>query len=197
MTACGLIAGLNTEYVAAQSTDGGVSEAEDASLPTDAGARVDAVVLTDAAVDSFVEACAPRTCVELGFTCGTAIPDGCGGLISSCGACPDASSCGGGGGPNKCGSAPCTPAVCTSDQCGAVADGCGGRLSCPTNCTAPMQCKGGGCGGCVKDGAQCAFGQLRWPAWLCDDTGSSRGGGCNRAGDAKSAGQAYYCCPPF
>ena len=56
-----------------------------------------------------------------------------------------------------------------------------------------MTCGGGGCGGCVQK-AECVSGENRWPAWLCDDTGPSRGGGCNRIQGAWF-GKAYYCCP--
>ena len=46
-------------------------------------------------------ACTPRTCSQLGATCG-AVSDGCGGVLS-CGSCSAGMFCGGAGVPNACG----------------------------------------------------------------------------------------------
>ena len=45
--------------------------------------------------------CKPKTCAELGYTCG-ANGDGCGNVIQ-CGACTAPEICGGGGSPSRCG----------------------------------------------------------------------------------------------
>lgn len=51
--------------------------------------------------------CTPKTCVDLGFTCGPA-GDGCGGMLQ-CGICQYPDVCGGAGKPGRCGnSLPCT-----------------------------------------------------------------------------------------
>ena len=88
--------------------------------------------------------CAPQTCVQLGFNCGTA-SDGCGGTLS-CGSCTAPATCVN----NVC--TTCTPTTCAAQgkNCGTIPDGCGGTLTCGT-CTAPQTCGGGGtpnvCGG--------------------------------------------------
>ena len=103
--------------------------------------------------------CTPKTCLELGASCGSQ-PDGCGGLIASCGACNVAAgeTCGGGGVPSVCGKS-CKPlTVCPAGlNCGPIADGCGGIISCGGACAVAGQiCGGGGspnvCGG---NGAVC------------------------------------------
>jgi hypothetical protein len=51
--------------------------------------------------------CTPKTCAQLGFTCGPA-GDGCGNMLA-CGTCQAPDTCGGGGTPSVCGnSTPCT-----------------------------------------------------------------------------------------
>ena len=51
--------------------------------------------------------CTPKTCTDLGFTCGPAA-DGCGGLLQ-CGICQYPDECGGAGVPGRCGNTlPCT-----------------------------------------------------------------------------------------
>src|SRR5260370_15900635 len=88
--------------------------------------------------------CRPNTCSSLNASCGTNIPDGCGGTIASCGALGGA--CGAG---QVCtsGYACCTPN--TSAQIGAscgsnLADGCGGTIASCGTCTAPQTCGSGG-----------------------------------------------------
>ncbi len=104
------------------------------------------------------QACTPKTCTDLGYTCGPSA-DGCG-LLVQCGTCTAPDFCGGGGfdkcgggdgGTNPDGGPRCTPKTCANlgYNCGAAGDGCGGTLDCGT-CTAPQFCGGGGfnlCGG--------------------------------------------------
>src|SRR5207253_1925434 len=83
--------------------------------------------------------CTPKTCTDLGAQCG-GTPDGCGGMLVSCGNCPAGQLCGGGG-PNKCGATACTPKTCAqlSAACGAFSDGCGAALDCG-QCAAGSTC---------------------------------------------------------
>jgi hypothetical protein len=97
--------------------------------------------------------CVPKTCAQLGATCGSQ-GDGCGNILQ-CGTCTALQTCGGAGVLDTCGApAVCTPASCASlaKNCGAVGDGCGNILQCGT-CTAPQTCGGGGtssvCGGSI------------------------------------------------
>ncbi|HLK35152.1 MAG TPA: hypothetical protein VKU41_00280 [Polyangiaceae bacterium] len=97
--------------------------------------------------------CVPKTCQDLGFTCGPA-SDGCGGLLQ-CGACRSPAYCGGGG-YNVCGlgdGGACTPATCTSlgYACGPAGDGCGGTLDCGV-CASPSFCGGAGFAQCGTGG---------------------------------------------
>jgi hypothetical protein len=113
-------------------------------------------------------ACTPKTCADLGYTCGLA-GDGCGGQIGPCGAgtCTAPQYCGGGG-PNKCGNsntapdggsaATCVPKTCAElgFTCGIAGDGCGGSTPLCGTCTSPQYCGGGGsnkCGGNNGKGA--------------------------------------------
>jgi hypothetical protein len=86
--------------------------------------------------------CTPKTCTDLGATCGYRA-DGCGGLLD-CGGCTAPDTCGGGGTANQCGHS-CTRTTCGAKgaNCGTIADGCGGTLDCGS-CTAPAICGGGG-----------------------------------------------------
>jgi hypothetical protein len=109
--------------------------------------------------DGGPQGCVPKTCSDLGYTCGKS-GDGCGGAID-CGTCTSPQYCGGGG-YSKCGGsngmepdgapiATCTPATCQGlhIDCGQTGDGCGGLLHCGT-CSNPQYCGGGGfnqCGG--------------------------------------------------
>jgi hypothetical protein len=116
----------------------------------DSGGVADGTVL-DASVD--VIACRPRTCSELGYTCGINA-DGCGGAVS-CGTCVGNEFCGGGG-FSRCGGVvpvatdsscppPCSARTCQQAgfNCGVNSDGCGNLLNCGT-CQAPDFCGGGG-----------------------------------------------------
>src|SRR5262249_54061451 len=72
-----------------------------------------------------VPTCTPRTCAQLGYSCG-AQGDGCGGVIN-CGTCPTGQTCGGGGAPGVCGGG-CVTRSCAQQgfNCGQQGDGCGG-----------------------------------------------------------------------
>lgn len=84
--------------------------------------------------------CVPKTCAQLGATCGSA-PNGCGGKVT-CGSCPAGQACGGGG-LNKCGTGSCAPKGCAQlgASCGWVSDGCSEALDCG-NCPPPLTCGG-------------------------------------------------------
>jgi hypothetical protein len=104
--------------------------------------------------------CVPKTCAELGYTCGIA-GDGCGGSTALCGTCTSPQYCGGGG-SNQCGGnngrgpdggTVCTPKTCAAygaNTCGPQSDGCGGLTPVCGNCTSPQYCGAvvpGKCGG--------------------------------------------------
>ena len=136
------------------------------------GSSGDATAMADSGYGTFGDdggggptPCVPKTCPQLGYTCGMN-GDGCGGTLD-CGACPTGqtcgaggySLCGSGGGPTPDGGSGddggqtnnCTPETCQSlnINCGYAGDGCGGVLTCGS-CTNPQFCGGGGynkCGG--------------------------------------------------
>ena len=94
-------------------------------------------------------ACTPKTCGQLGYTCGIT-GDGCGASLN-CGSCTNPQYCGGGG-FNLCGGnngftpdggVACTPSTCATlgYNCGQAADGCGGLLNCGS-CSNPEFCGG-------------------------------------------------------
>lgn len=94
-----------------------------------------------------VAQCTPRTCAELGNTCGQS-GDGCDdGAVLDCGDCQTNQVCGNGGGSNVCGPGPCMPQTCADvgAQCGVIGDGCGGTVDCGT-CPTDQVCGGGGGG---------------------------------------------------
>jgi len=114
--------------------------------------------------DGGMISCTPKTCTDLGYTCGDNA-DGCGGMLT-CGTCTSGYC--GGGGFSQCGTGPdvsadaaplCTPITCASlgNTCGPQGDGCGGLVGpCGTGaCTLPQVCGGGGvfnqCGGSFND----------------------------------------------
>jgi hypothetical protein len=91
--------------------------------------------------------CVPSSCSAQHVTCGP-IGDGCGNLITSCGTCTGAQSCGGGGVAGQCGlpdAGSCKPLTCAQQGvgCGPSGDGCGNLLACGT-CPAGTSCGGGG-----------------------------------------------------
>src|SRR5262249_10288700 len=88
--------------------------------------------------------CAPKTCIQLGASCGN-VSDQCSQVID-CGNCASPLVCGGGGTANQCG---CTPKTCVSLSlsCGPANNGCGMMLDCG-NCTvanATATCVSGTC----------------------------------------------------
>jgi hypothetical protein len=94
--------------------------------------------------------CTPLTCADQGIQCGPA-PNGCGGIIASCGTCTSPQVCSTGG---KCAGSSCTPTTCAQlgYTCGYWADGCGGSLNCG-GCTAPQTCGGAGVPGQCGSGS--------------------------------------------
>jgi len=83
--------------------------------------------------------CAPKTCQQLGQTCGPA-GDGCGGTLQ-CGPCAANQVCS--GVPSTCKTPSCSPKSCGNLNCGLIPDGCGGQLNCGT-CLNNQNCGGGG-----------------------------------------------------
>jgi hypothetical protein len=96
--------------------------------------------------------CTPKTCMTLGFTCGTQ-NDGCDNALD-CGTCPNGQQCGGG----QC---QCIPTTCPAvgAECGTVDDGCGHALDCGTCTTADQACQNNKCAcapqSCMAQGAEC------------------------------------------
>jgi hypothetical protein len=87
--------------------------------------------------------CTPKTCADLGFTCGES-GDGCDdGVVLDCGSCPNNQACGAGG-SGTCGPV-CTPLTCAqvNAQCGLIGDGCGSTVDCGP-CPSNLSCGGGG-----------------------------------------------------
>lgn len=170
---------------------GGCGGDDDVRGDPDASAAIDATT-ADAGADS--SPCVPRTCSQLGATCGTA-PDRCGGMVS-CGECAQGQTCGAAG-PNQCGTGTCTPKSCAQigASCGVVSDDCGQALDCG-GCAAPDQCGASGVEGqcgciprtCVQLGATCGTA----PDWCggivecgtCGPGETCGGGGPNRCGTA-------------
>ncbi|MFN7130614.1 MAG: hypothetical protein ACK4N5_00930 [Myxococcales bacterium] len=158
--------------------------------------------------------CTPKTCAQLGKTCGQH-PDGCGGTVE-CGGCPSPETCGGGGTPGVCG---CTKVSCLSlgKNCGALSDGCGGTLNCGT-CGPGESCGGGGvpnvCGagtcspkGCAEQGKNCgvindgcgstvACGTCSAPN-TCGGGGVANVCGCTQQTDAELCAAAGRNCGPL
>jgi len=97
--------------------------------------------------------CIPKTCTQLGLSCGPS-GDGCDdGVVLDCGMCPMGMTCGGGG-PGVCGMNTCTPQTCAGvgAMCGLIGDGCGATVDCGM-CPAGQGCGGNGtpnqCGGII------------------------------------------------
>lgn len=158
------------------------------------GIEFDRVKEFDAAAPA---SCVPKTCKELGATCG-AQDDGCGRALS-CGTC---------GAGERCVRGKCSCKRSCADlgvECGRVSDGCGGELDCgactgdkPTCSTAgkcvciPKTCADlgnsncgrapDGCGGTLNCGV-CTFNNTD-PNCDCLDTNKRTcgGGGANRCG---------------
>ncbi len=152
--------------------------------------------------------CTPKTCQQLGYTCG-AEGDGCGGTLQ-CGSCPTGQVCGGGGLPGVCGGA-CTKIGCPAGQnCGFAPDGCGGSVACGT-CAPPQTCGGGGnpsqCGSptCTPQGCpanvQCGpagdgCGGIIASCGTCTLPSSCGGGGPGMCGFVDAGGCVSLTCAP-
>jgi hypothetical protein len=99
----------------------------------------------------------PKTCQQLGVSCGLA-GDGCGGQID-CQGCTAPQTCGGGGTPSACGGSnacvPKTAADCAGlgFNCGVISDGCGGTVQCGTTCPPGAVCGASSPNVCSTGGA--------------------------------------------
>ncbi len=132
-----------------------------------------------------VPTCTPKTCGDLGVSCGPA-GDGCGKLLQ-CGTCSGCEVCGGGGQSGVCGGQCCQPKTCAAlgISCGPAGDGCGGQLDCGS-CPNGQSCGGGGQNG------QCGA----IDAGVCTPTTcASQNIACGPAGDG--CGNLLQCgtCP--
>jgi hypothetical protein len=135
--------------------------------------------------------CVPRTCPQLGISCGPA-GDGCGGLLN-CGTCTPPLACGAGGTPGVCGMNSCMPLSCTGQgiNCGPAGDGCGGQLNCGT-CPPGQTCGGGGrpgvCG--TQDGGSCVPLSCAQQSLQCGPAGDGCGGSidCGLCSENQSCG---------
>jgi hypothetical protein len=162
--------------------------------------------------DAGSAACVPKTCVQLGYTCGMN-GDGCGGTLD-CGGCPAGQYCGGGG-YSTCGATagslpdggvgsdggqttPCIPATCQNlnIDCGYAGDSCGGVVSCGS-CASPEFCGGGGyskCGG--NNGLLPDGGATTCTATTCVALGYSCGvaaDGCGGVLNCGTCANPEYC----
>ncbi len=106
--------------------------------------------------------CVPKTCTDLGITCGPA-GDGCGGILQ-CGTCGPGQQCGVTGKPSQCVAATptgpdggaCIAKTCAdykleNKDCGKQSDGCGNVIDCG-GCIDPEFCGGGGPSKCAVSG---------------------------------------------
>jgi hypothetical protein len=138
----------------------------------------------DAAPETSTEPCRySDPCNVAQADCGP-LADGCGDVVD-CGVCPRDQICGGGG-PNRCGTNPCTPVECAAQQCGLAGDGCGSSMNCGP-CPADMICGGGGVP------SQCGPPPTPCMPKLCAELP----GVCGLAGDG-CGGVLYcgFCTPP-
>jgi hypothetical protein len=155
--------------------------------------------------------CTPKTCAQLGFTCGKN-GDGCGGVLNcdlpdGGSPCPPGQFCGGGG-YSHCGSqgnpnpdaGTCAAATCASlgFTCGAAGDGCGGALNCDTanadggtGCPFPTFCGGGGFNKCGGDKTKTPDGASPCAATTC----TALGYGCGPASDGCGVQLQCGTCP--
>jgi hypothetical protein len=138
--------------------------------------------------------CTPQTCASQGIACGPA-PDGCGGVIASCGTCAAPAVCGTGG---KCAASSCTPTTCAAlgYACGSWPDGCGGALNCGA-CTAPATCGGGGvtgkCGGSTCTPTTCAALGHNCGSWADGCGGTLNCGACTAPATCGGTGTPGTC----
>jgi hypothetical protein len=152
--------------------------------------------------DAGVDACAPKTCVDLGAECGPNA-DGCGNMIQ-CGTCPQCFMCL--GTPGLCVGGGCCPTTCQQQgfNCAIHGDGCGNIIDCGT-CTAPETCGGSGSPGvcgtppdggvdacapqtCAQQGFDCGF-----PSDACGNIIDC--GTCPAGKACGGGGQPYKCGP--
>jgi hypothetical protein len=147
--------------------DGSGTGPADATSTTDgsgADTSTGPTFITEGGVAPTGDGCVPASCTTAtGSYCGD-IGNGCGGKLS-CGDCPNAGICGGGGIPHVCELANCTPGSCTPSNgaiyYGIIGDGCGGMVDCGQDCPdggvaydgGPGVCPGTGVGAC--SGIQC------------------------------------------
>lgn len=119
-----------------------------------------------------MQPCEPKTCADLGATCGMQ-GDGCGGSID-CGTCTGTDVCGGAG-DNRCGPNACTPKQCAqlNATCGLVSNGCGTTIDCGV-CGQGLTCG-------VSEANQCGQGP---------DAGSAGGTAGGAVGGGSSGGVA-------
>jgi hypothetical protein len=141
-------------------------------------------------------ACTPKTCAELGITCGPA-GDGCGHLLNCYpdggSSCPGCQTCGGGGVAGQCGGTCCVPKTCVElgVMCGPAGDGCGGlAVSSTGNPTTCGTCPAGQtCGGGGVDGQCGAIDSGTCTPLTCGELGYN----CGPAGDG--CGHLLNCYP--
>src|SRR5947209_12609171 len=109
------------------------------SMPGTGDATIDSGDSTDS-IEQAGETCRPRTCLDLGASCGTP-SDGCGGSLS-CGTCTPPATC---GASYVCGCSPSMTCASLGYACGPLIDDCGVIVDCGT-CTAPSTCTAHRCG---------------------------------------------------
>jgi len=123
---------------------GGIVDCGTCAANQSCGAAGKPSVCVTTAADGGGGNCTPKTCAQLGATCGPQ-GDGCGNVLD-CGTCIAPKTCGGGGKANACGgNSGCVPRTCAQAgaTCGPVADGCGNVVQCGT-CPANQACGAGG-----------------------------------------------------
>jgi hypothetical protein len=144
------------------------------------------------------DACpALRTCEDAQAECGL-ISNGCGGT-RDCGGCDEAGeTCGGGGTPNRCGAASCTPRTCEQanpdgQTCGAIPDGCGGLVDdCGRTCDGGESCGGGGVPGvCGTSDSPCVPMTTEATCWPGDC--GPRSDGCGGVVQCGGCGEGTTC----
>ncbi|WP_375758506.1 hypothetical protein [Corallococcus exercitus] len=170
---------------------GAFSVSVDADVPVDPTLANNTVTL-----EGVAGVCTPKTCVELGATCGS-VPDECGGTLS-CGSCTSPLTCGGGGTANVCGCSAETDSQFCSRQgknCGAVTgtDNCGQTRTVAScgSCTSPQTCGGGGTANvCACSGET--------DAQFCTRLGKSCGAvtGTDNCGQARTVASCGSCTSP-
>jgi hypothetical protein len=128
-TQCGRV--LYSDFHVSDASSGGSTfPAECAASPMTAQEKTLEFMLFDLAscVGPPLGSCMPKTCAELGVSCGQS-GDGCDdGVVLDCGPCNQ-----------------CTPRTCmdAGAQCGIIGDGCGGTVDCGL-CPEMQSCGGGG-----------------------------------------------------